>query len=356
MLTFTFQTRQIKPKMNFANTKRILILQPQNNVKSDLENALKNSVYEFCCVHTIELSIEQIVTDTYDLIICKNQLDNKNGFEVYKILKPFLERSGMPFFLCDENFEKEDILIGLEMGIDNFIFSPIDKKALFFKIEKQINKYREINIFKTDGFVNYFYSSNVAMLYVRNDRIELVNESFIRMLENTKEEILQSTFTSLFDFEDNQQNKLNYRKFINGVYDSCLLKNIKSNYYTFLKFDVSLYRGNNGCMSSFFAEFVVVENPEKNFSNIDSQLNQTSKILADNPGSNGNGNASVHLTDREHEILDLSAEGLAIKNIAEHLNLSQRTVAKHRSNIMAKYNSKNIIEAILSFKKESMHF
>jgi DNA-binding NarL/FixJ family response regulator len=41
---------------------------------------------------------------------------------------------------------------------------------------------------------------------------------------------------------------------------------------------------------------------------------------------------------------------MPIKLIADHLNLSERTVEKHRANIMAKANAKNMIEAIARLK------
>ena len=55
----------------------------------------------------------------------------------------------------------------------------------------------------------------------------------------------------------------------------------------------------------------------------------------------------VKLTVREKEVLGLSAQGIPIKQIAPLLDLSVRTVEKHRSNIMGKMKATNIIEAIV---------
>ena len=57
------------------------------------------------------------------------------------------------------------------------------------------------------------------------------------------------------------------------------------------------------------------------------------------------------LTQREEQILNLSAMGKPIKSIAEQLGISIRTVEKHRSNIIQKTNAGNIIEAIIFAKK-----
>jgi DNA-binding NarL/FixJ family response regulator len=58
------------------------------------------------------------------------------------------------------------------------------------------------------------------------------------------------------------------------------------------------------------------------------------------------GKSHIMLTQRENEVLTLSAMGLAIKQISDRLSISGRTVEKHRSNIMEKTNTNSIIEAI----------
>jgi len=52
------------------------------------------------------------------------------------------------------------------------------------------------------------------------------------------------------------------------------------------------------------------------------------------------------LTPREREILKLLAEGKLTKEIATHLDLSIKTVEKHRENLMNKLNIKNIAKLI----------
>lgn len=48
------------------------------------------------------------------------------------------------------------------------------------------------------------------------------------------------------------------------------------------------------------------------------------------------------LTDREREVLQLVAEGLSVREIAEHLYISEKTARAHRSNLMNKLELHNI--------------
>jgi len=52
------------------------------------------------------------------------------------------------------------------------------------------------------------------------------------------------------------------------------------------------------------------------------------------------------LTKREKEILQLVVKGFTSKKMAKHLNLSQRTIDHHRSNLLKKCNKKNSVDLV----------
>lgn len=54
------------------------------------------------------------------------------------------------------------------------------------------------------------------------------------------------------------------------------------------------------------------------------------------------------LSKREHEILKLLCEGLSKKEIAKKLNISERTVEKHRENLMSKTNTNSTIALVVN--------
>lgn len=52
------------------------------------------------------------------------------------------------------------------------------------------------------------------------------------------------------------------------------------------------------------------------------------------------------LTKREKEILHLVVKGFTSRKMAEHLNISQRTVDHHRSNLLRKLDGKNSVDLV----------
>jgi DNA-binding NarL/FixJ family response regulator len=61
-----------------------------------------------------------------------------------------------------------------------------------------------------------------------------------------------------------------------------------------------------------------------------------------------------YFSTRESQILCLSMEGLPIKVIADKLQISDRTVEKHRSKLMEKTKSSNMIEVIIYALKNNL--
>ncbi len=74
---------------------------------------------------------------------------------------------------------------------------------------------------------------------------------------------------------------------------------------------------------------------------------QTATRLMNNLAAGSQSNEQVvHLTDRELELLQLVAEGLSNRAIAQQLSLSENTVKYHMRNIMQKLQAQNRTEAV----------
>ena len=58
-------------------------------------------------------------------------------------------------------------------------------------------------------------------------------------------------------------------------------------------------------------------------------------------------NQEIHFTERELEIITLTAQGLKAKEIADKLYISTKTVNTHKQNIQQKYNFDSMMSAIL---------
>ena len=62
----------------------------------------------------------------------------------------------------------------------------------------------------------------------------------------------------------------------------------------------------------------------------------------------------IKLSRREKEILDLISQGLSNQEIADVLNISQRTVERHRTHLLEKTGSKNSIRLVIYALKNNL--
>jgi len=60
------------------------------------------------------------------------------------------------------------------------------------------------------------------------------------------------------------------------------------------------------------------------------------------------------ISDRELDVLKLICKGLSNHEIANRLNISKRTVDKHRSNLLSKTNSKNTASLVIFALKNKL--
>ena len=82
-------------------------------------------------------------------------------------------------------------------------------------------------------------------------------------------------------------------------------------------------------------------------------LNQAQKsglLTAREPASEA---GSVHLTDRQKDVLELLAKGAPIKRICKELNLSEGTVKTHVTAIYRAFGANNRTEALLEARRHS---
>ncbi len=56
---------------------------------------------------------------------------------------------------------------------------------------------------------------------------------------------------------------------------------------------------------------------------------------------------TIHLSQREKEILELICRGMSNQEIADQLYISRRTVEKHRSNLLNKTNTRNTAQLVM---------
>jgi two-component system alkaline phosphatase synthesis response regulator PhoP len=329
--------------MNSQKCNILLIIQREEAQKTRLYEFLTGRGYDVYQTNKSSEGIYKAGECSPDIIICQNEVDDKTGLQIYNTLHRDLSQKGIAFFLYLKEYCKEDVLIGLEMGVDNFLFMPFDKKALTRKIENQLDKTKKSRILDSDNFRLQFESTPVAKFVAKGNRLIMINQALKELIGLFNNEIENLTIEKLFDVTAKDNEYIDYRKCMSGLKNFCLLQSVALKTNSWQRLNIYLVRADYLEEELFMAEVVPSGEPNEGLKH---SVNGTeiSELL------NSNG---FHLTAREQEVLQWSSQGLPIKQIASILHISERTVEKHRANIMAKTETSSIVEAIYAIRRKN---
>ena len=328
---------------------KILVVTTNTVLSQQIQKSLQSDNYSVETVKSENSALKKNNESAFNLVICQDKLKDKSGFTLLKKMEFQFEKRNTAFFLILRKYSKEDVQLGLEMGVDNFIFTPINPKALRNKVEKLYKKSLQFNYYETPRFQEQFYGSPIPMFFLKDFRIQESNKAFTRLFSTIDIKKGNFHFNDLFNLNGNQENHLNLRKLENGLIEHCWLDNVDCLGHPRQK--CSLYKSVIGSRDGTRILTVLLPGSRSVADNTMSVSGERVKTSVKKQDVLQTADDSVvSLTPREYEILNLSATGMPLKQIAAHLSLSQRTVEKHRSNIMQKTETHSILEAILEIK------
>jgi len=79
-----------------------------------------------------------------DLILLDVMLPGQNGFDVCRKIKSQPDLKHIPIVILTAKAEEIDILLGLELGADDYITKPFSPKVLFSKIKALLRRSKEV--------------------------------------------------------------------------------------------------------------------------------------------------------------------------------------------------------------------
>jgi DNA-binding NarL/FixJ family response regulator len=317
---------------------RVLVIGLEKSDIKKFDQHLSDKGFIFVyCTHFWE-AIGYFETSHIDLVIYQKKSGETDLSEAFSKLETYLEKNRIPLFIVASWNEIDLVKQALELGVDNLIFKPFNFYCIETKIKNQIFKRKSRNYIDHEPFKLFFENNPVPLIVVKHKRILAVNTVFLDLISPNTIDYKGMKFAELFQFENDPFKYSQLKKVDSGHLQSCILKKVEIKGIENISFDLFLVRDTSGLILS---QLNVLKNNDSskekyNFYTSPSEKDsRTSEKFIESD-----------LTKRELEVLKLSADGIPIKIIAQELNLSSRTVEKHRANIMGKFGAKNIIEVL----------
>jgi len=338
---------------------KILVIEDDLIQSKILHNILVSENYDVCVANNGAMGIQKAFEYNPDLILCDINMDSINGYQVYNVLKESSLIDQIPFIFISGNSELDEIRIGLDLGAEDYFVKPYHVDVLIQSIARRLSRFKKLKEISKRQFNALFQVSPNGIFLFDEHVIFDANPALIQILGMEGKSLTSYSLSDVIDpisFNALEERINRCSKGLLNSFSETVFLRSESKNKTKVKLFVSVYEKFTG-----YSLMIGLVTHYKNINEAQSFENELLKALKKENlvanESNEEKHPEIHqkLTEqvpgffskRETEILCLSMEGLPTKLIADRLSISDRTVEKHRANLMEKTNSKNIIEVIV---------
>ena len=358
--------------------KNILIIENEPALAKTLQNVLEGQE-DYATVIAeggstgIQLAFEMVP----DLILCDIMMEGIDGYKVFQVLKESHFTNHIPFIFITGRSSREDIRAGMNLGADDYIIKPFDNEDLLRSVETQLRKYERIIDNSRKSMIAMLEASPLPGFLYTESGIIKINKAFRNIFGYQEKEIYGKELTELMPLADRDKNKSVFQMIGKGVIKEHQAEvNLFTSRYKILSGIIhckviSDFCGTNYVLGIFKESPEIMVTPEeihpKPGDSIAKNLQKARQVKLEAEKRNRHSESEpVKLAEnkdiaenelfsaRELEVLSMAARGLSTKEIADKLFISDRTVEKHRANMMAKINAGNIVEVIIYAVKNNL--
>ncbi|MFA8451599.1 MAG: response regulator [Bacteroidales bacterium] len=290
-----------------------------------------------------------------DIILCDIMMPGVGGYNVFDILRQACVVYSTPFIFMSGHGELKEVRKGMLLGADDYIIKPFEDNELLNTITGRIQKSQRLKSLILEDLRKVLDFSTDGLFLSFQDKFVEVNASLCKILGYSENDLNGKSLIEFFNDSDAFEIKNWLSQVKNGInvtYKKFLRLKTKNGTITgnFYAMPVKGYLIAKATVLGIFQTLekkdVIPENGESNFIEtfneeevVEIDLGFDARFRGEMP--------EIDLSPREKEVLVLSCRGLTIREVADKLFISGRTVEKYRSTLIEKFSAKNFIEVAL---------
>jgi two-component system alkaline phosphatase synthesis response regulator PhoP len=159
-------------------SRRILIVEDEAVIRKAISMACEKEGYEVIEAENGGEGVQLAETSHPDLILLDLMLPDLSGFDVCREVRK--GGSGVPIIILSAKTEEIDIVVGLEIGADDYITKPFRARELLARIAAHLRRVHQDER-GTDGrleFKDLSINLNERRVFKRGDEVELTHTEF----------------------------------------------------------------------------------------------------------------------------------------------------------------------------------
>jgi len=115
--------------------KKILIVEDEKDILDLIRLYLEKEGYRICTAMTGVEGLKLVKSEHPDLVILDLMLAEMDGLEVCKRIRADPHTALLPVIMLTAKAEESDVVVGLELGADDYITKPFSPKALTARVK-----------------------------------------------------------------------------------------------------------------------------------------------------------------------------------------------------------------------------
>jgi len=123
--------------------KRVLLIEDEEETAALIKQQAENLGYQLHVEVDGINGFRAIEREKPDLVVLDLMLPGQNGYDVVRKIKNSTELKNIPVIILSSKNEELDIVLGLELGADDYITKPFSIKVLFSKIKAILRRKKE---------------------------------------------------------------------------------------------------------------------------------------------------------------------------------------------------------------------
>ena len=355
--------------------KKVLIIEDDQILLANAVEFLKEEGFETFAAKDGASGVQQALEIIPDIILCDISMPRMNGYEVYKTLQTIPSTSSVPFIFLTAKIQKDDIRLGMNLGVDDYITKPYSFDDLLTSIQVRLEKSECLASSFDTKFMSLIDNPMLGVFILQGEKFSYINSRFAKLLEYDSDmDILNKSINDFIDDEYKQKLDEKIQLCQKGVYNShyfrARLKTANNQPINVTIFTSSVnLKGVNSIIGYVLKDsgnvsFEQLNDEDSITDQITEAINYFTiqknvkpdnliKIVQEKCKSDTMLNPD-ELTKREIEIIKLIAVGMSNKEIADKLFVSQRTIDSHKANILMKSGVKHTAALMIYAMKNNI--
>jgi len=143
----TMKARPKKPRPDEApaqdegeTPRRLLVVEDESDLQELLRYNLAREGFQVICTDRGERALEIVREQRPDLIVLDLMLPGMDGLEVCRHLKGDAETADIPIVMLTAKGEETDVVVGLEMGADDYVTKPFSPRVLGARLKAVLRR------------------------------------------------------------------------------------------------------------------------------------------------------------------------------------------------------------------------